>query len=132
MSPPHLTVEELELRYRAASEAIERSHYQIIWRSAQGQTSRAVAEWTGYSPDRIYKLLRHYGHISPSGPKTPTDGEGARTRAAPRVALPVGKWMAWIAALETGEVAVALGSFDQVLTGALRVTAAKREIGGRC
>lgn len=62
---PHLSVEELESRYRRASNGIERSHYQIIWRLAQGQSSQAVAEWTGYSRDRIYKLVRRYNRLGP-------------------------------------------------------------------
>jgi hypothetical protein len=28
---PHLTIDELEQRYRQSTETIERSHYQIIW-----------------------------------------------------------------------------------------------------
>lgn len=61
----HLTVEELESRYRQADEGIERSHYQIIWHLAQGQSSEAVAAWTGYSRDRIYKLVRRYNQFGP-------------------------------------------------------------------
>lgn len=62
---PHLTVEELESRYRQASEGIKRSHYQIIWHLAQGQRSEAVAAWTGYSRDRLYKLVRRYNRLGP-------------------------------------------------------------------
>ena len=33
---PHLSLEELENRYRQAKEPVERSHYQIIWLLASG------------------------------------------------------------------------------------------------
>jgi transposase len=46
---PHLTVEELEARYRRASDGTERSHWQIIWLLAQGHRAYEVATMTGYS-----------------------------------------------------------------------------------
>ena len=46
---PHLSVEELEQRYRQASDGVERSHYQIIWLLAKGRRSSEVAQITGYS-----------------------------------------------------------------------------------
>ena len=56
----HLTIDELEQRYRQASHPIERSHYQIIWLLAQGRTTSEVASVTGYSRDWIYELVRSY------------------------------------------------------------------------
>jgi len=32
---------------------------------AQGQSSEAVAAWTGYSRDRIYKVVRRYNQFGP-------------------------------------------------------------------
>ena len=46
----HFSGEELERRYRHASEPTERSRWQIIWLVSQGQTAREVAASTGYSP----------------------------------------------------------------------------------
>lgn len=57
---PHLTVEELEARYRRASDGIERSHWQIIWLLAQGHRAYEVAEMTGYSAYWIGQLARRY------------------------------------------------------------------------
>ena len=48
---PHITVEELEQRYRQATHPIARSHYQIIWLLARGMPTKEVAEVTGYSRD---------------------------------------------------------------------------------
>jgi hypothetical protein len=50
---PHLTIDELEQRYRQTTEPIERSHYQIIWLLAQGRLTEEVAAVTGYGRDWI-------------------------------------------------------------------------------
>lgn len=62
----HLSLEELERRYREAKTGIERSHYQILWFLAQGRSPAEVSELTRYSRDRIYKLLRRYNEQGPS------------------------------------------------------------------
>src|SRR5450432_2971105 len=43
----HLSVEDLEQRYRAAHEPHERTWWQIRWLLARGQTATAIAESTG-------------------------------------------------------------------------------------
>jgi hypothetical protein len=40
---PHLSIKELENRYRAAKNPVERSHYQIVWLLAQGKTTVSEA-----------------------------------------------------------------------------------------
>jgi len=50
---PHLSVKELEVRYRQAKEPIERTRYQIMWLLAQGFVTQEVAAVTGYRPDTI-------------------------------------------------------------------------------
>lgn len=49
----HLTTNELEARYRRAHEPTERSWWQILWQIlwllSRGQTTKPVAESTGYS-----------------------------------------------------------------------------------
>jgi transposase len=62
---PHLSLEELEQRYRQASDGVERSHYQIIWLLAQGRRSEEVAELTGYSRAWIYELVSSYNRLGP-------------------------------------------------------------------
>jgi transposase len=62
---PHLAVDELERRYRAAKEPHERSWWQILWLLAKGQTAAAVAESTGYSRYWIGQLVRRYNREGP-------------------------------------------------------------------
>ena len=62
---PHLEVEELERRYRAAKEPHERSWWQILWLLTKGQTAAAVAESTGYSRYWIGQLVRRYNAQGP-------------------------------------------------------------------
>jgi transposase len=61
----HLSVDELENRYRRATDPIERSHFQIIWLLAQGKRVHAVAEVTGYCANWIRILARRYNQEGP-------------------------------------------------------------------
>ncbi len=56
----HLSLEELERRYRKARDPVARSHYQILWLIAQGKTTTHVMEVTGYSRGWIQLLARRY------------------------------------------------------------------------
>ena len=64
---PHVAVDELERRYRAAKEPHERSWWQILWLLARGQTATEVAESTGYSRYWIGQLARRYNEQGPAG-----------------------------------------------------------------
>ena len=55
---PHLAVDELERRYRAAKEPHERSWWQILWLLAKGVTAWQIAASTGYSPYWIGQLAK--------------------------------------------------------------------------
>src|ERR671912_902782 len=55
---PHHSTEELERRYKAASDGIERGHLHIIWLLSQGRSAKFVAEVTGYTPTS--KILWRY------------------------------------------------------------------------
>ena len=54
------STEELERRYKAASDGIERGHLQIIWLLSQGRSAKFVAEVTGYTPTWVSKILWRY------------------------------------------------------------------------
>jgi transposase len=56
----HLTIDELEQRYRQASEPVARSHWQILWLLRQGRSSAEVAAVTGYTTTWIYAIVRRY------------------------------------------------------------------------
>jgi transposase len=55
-----LSVDELEKRYRSASEGMERSHWQIIWLLKQGHAAYEVARMTGYSAYWIGQIARRF------------------------------------------------------------------------
>ncbi|HZI72782.1 MAG TPA: IS630 family transposase, partial [Gemmatimonadales bacterium] len=67
---PHLSVAELERRYRAAKEPHERSWWrsgQILWLLGRGQLAKDIAESTGYSRYWIGQLVRRYNTQGPAG-----------------------------------------------------------------
>jgi transposase len=57
---PHLSIEELEIRYRRAKDTVKKTHYQIIWLLAKGLKTEEVANSTGYSRSWIYELVWGY------------------------------------------------------------------------
>src|SRR4051812_19297096 len=57
---PHLPTEELERRYKAATDGIERSHLQIIWLLSRGHAAKSVAAVTGYSRTWISEITWRY------------------------------------------------------------------------
>ena len=59
-SAQQLTVEELEDRFRAAKDVVERSHCQAVWLLAKGHSTAEVAEIVALSPRWINKLARRY------------------------------------------------------------------------
>lgn len=61
----HLSIDELEQRYRQASDGVARGHWQIIWLLRQGRLTAEVADVTGYSSTWIYALVRRYNRDGP-------------------------------------------------------------------
>ncbi|AUB43840.1 Transposase (plasmid) [Nostoc flagelliforme CCNUN1] len=61
-----VSTEELLVRYRQATEATKRSHYQIIWLLATGKTVAEVAQVTGYTKIWIYQLVKRYNQLGAS------------------------------------------------------------------
>lgn len=62
-----LSVDELEKRYRSASEGMERSHWQIIWLLAQGHPAYEVAKMTGYCAYWIGQVARRFNDEGEEG-----------------------------------------------------------------
>src|SRR3712207_7537603 len=52
----HLSIEDLEARYRAARDAAEARHFQAIWLLAQGRTFVEVAEVLAFVPRWVEEL----------------------------------------------------------------------------
>jgi transposase len=63
---PHLSLEEVEARYRQAKDAVERSHWQIIWLLAQGKTTKEIQEFTGYCLAWIRSIAHRYNQGGPA------------------------------------------------------------------
>ena len=63
----HLSVDELERRYRAANEPHERTWWQILWLLARGQTATRIAESTGYTRTWIGQIAKRYNAEGPAG-----------------------------------------------------------------
>src|SRR6201981_4186387 len=61
----HLSIEELEQRYRACEDACSARHYQTIWLLAQGHTIAAVSSLTSFVPGWIEELLARYNALGP-------------------------------------------------------------------
>src|SRR5919107_5616872 len=75
----HLSVEELEARYRAAPDVTEARHFQAIWLLAQGRTVLEVAEVLAFVPRWVEELAQRY---NASGPEALGDRRRRNGRAA--------------------------------------------------
>jgi Winged helix-turn helix len=64
---PHLTLDVLERRYRAAKDPVARSHWQILWLLAQGKPAAQVAAVTGYTANWVRSLAQRYSRDGPAG-----------------------------------------------------------------
>ncbi|HEV8189951.1 MAG TPA: helix-turn-helix domain-containing protein [Ktedonobacterales bacterium] len=64
---PHLSVEDLERRYRAAKEPNERTWWQILWLLAQGHTATEVSGVIGYRAYWIGQIAKRYNAEGPEG-----------------------------------------------------------------
>ncbi len=63
----HLSVAELEQRYRRAPDPVASRHWQIVWLRAQGWTGQRVAASTGYSTRWSGQLAQRYNAAGPAG-----------------------------------------------------------------
>ena len=72
----HLSIEELDGRYRGASAAVEGRHYQAIWLLARGRTFVEVADVLGFVPRWVEELAQRYNAQGPRGAGGPTTQDG--------------------------------------------------------
>jgi transposase len=61
----HLSILELEERYRGCADACSARHHQSIWLLAQGHTIAETAELTCFAPRWIEELLARYNALGP-------------------------------------------------------------------
>jgi transposase len=76
---PHLTVTELEQRYRGSGDPVARSQWHILWLLAGGRSTAEVARGTGYSVRWIQEIARRYR----AGPAAIGDRRHTNPGAAP-------------------------------------------------
>ena len=76
---PHLSVAELEQRYRRAGEPVARSQWQMLWLLAQGTATVEVAQATGYTVRWVQEIARRYR----AGPEAIGDRRHGNPGAAP-------------------------------------------------
>lgn len=62
----HLSVNELQERWRSESDATAVRHYQTIWHLAQGRTIVQTAKLTSFASRWIEQLLARYNSFGPS------------------------------------------------------------------
>jgi transposase len=62
----HLSVAELEARYRAAPDVTEARHFQAIWLLAQGRTVLEVSEVLAFVPRWVTQLAARYNASGPA------------------------------------------------------------------
>jgi transposase len=65
--PPHLALDELERRYRRATDVVARSQWQMLWLLGGGMPTAEVARVTGYSVNWVREIARRYREEGPDG-----------------------------------------------------------------
>jgi transposase len=65
--PPHLTLDELEQRYRRARDPVARSQWQILWLLSSGTSTAEVARVSRYSVNWVREIARRYREDGPTG-----------------------------------------------------------------
>src|SRR5688572_26609196 len=65
--PPHLSLRELEQRYRRATDPVARSQWQMLWLLSSGTPTAEVARVTGYSINWVREIARRYREEGPTG-----------------------------------------------------------------
>jgi transposase len=65
--PWHLSLAELEQRYRRAMDPVARSQWQILWLLRSGMATAEVARVSGYSVNWVREIARRYREEGPTG-----------------------------------------------------------------
>ena len=62
-----LTAEALHKKYRKAKDAVERTHWHILWLVKEGHTPREVAEQLGYTAGWVRAIVRRWNEAGSQG-----------------------------------------------------------------
>jgi len=62
-----LTAEALHERYRQASDAVERTHWQMLWWLKEGKSAKEVAALLGYSARWVREIVRRWNERGAAG-----------------------------------------------------------------
>lgn len=63
----HLPIVDLEHRYRACRDPVERSRWQMVWLVAAGHRVPEVATLMGYTANWVREIVRRYNAAGPAG-----------------------------------------------------------------
>src|SRR5512142_2133299 len=55
-----LSTEELRERYRQTTDAVERTHWHIMWQAKEGKSPREIAELLGYTARWVRTIIRRW------------------------------------------------------------------------
>lgn len=64
---PHLSIADLEQRYRTARDPVGRTHWHRLWLVAQGRHVPEVAHLVGYSPNWVREIIRRSNAAGAAG-----------------------------------------------------------------
>lgn len=64
---PHLPIEELEGRFRACRDVVERSRWHMVWLVGQGHSGASVARLTSFSETWVRTIVHRYNDDGPAG-----------------------------------------------------------------
>lgn len=62
-----LTAEELQERYRKTTDAVERTHWHILWQVKEGKSPREVAELLGYTARWVRSIVSRWNAEGEAG-----------------------------------------------------------------
>jgi transposase len=62
-----LTAEEFQKRYRQTTDAVERTHWHILWQAKEGKTPREVAELLGYTARWVRTIMQRWNAEGEAG-----------------------------------------------------------------
>lgn len=81
----HLSIAELQHRYRQTRDPVARSHWQIVWLVAAGHRVPEVATLVGYTANWVREIIRRY---NAAGPDALVDQRAAHRGGNPALLTP--------------------------------------------